>query len=187
MSQVQIEVVAVKPYTEGKHNKMKLTYERDGTTTARTLVAIGKTEEVMNVLKDANTGDVYNINMEKSSDDKFWNWIGAEKVTEETKTQTTKAVTKPATYEKKNTYETPEERASKNLSICRQNALTNAVVFHTSKDGKSSLEEVIRTAAVMAAWNSYGETITDTNAKAKKAAKVAAIAVGDDIDDDIPF
>jgi len=168
---------------EGKWGKLDIEYTRDGGKSGkRTLVAIGGSKDVMNLFReDDAVGADYEIELEtvEKNGETYYNWVGAKKVAggvgEEKKS-----------YTAKSTYETPEERAKKNVYISRQNALTNAVSFVTAKDGKATVGTVIEVAKQFAQFNLLGDV--GQEAGAKPAGPKAPEADGDaDFDDDIPF
>jgi len=89
-----------------------------------------KNPEVFNTLVKAVDGDVFDVDQVK--DGQYWQWErirkgveGAATTQEEGSgfpTGSTKAVSSP-----KSTYETPEERAKKQVYIVRQSCLSNAI------------------------------------------------------------
>lgn len=166
---------------EGKLGKIDITFTKDGGKSAkRTLVTVGKTKEVIEVFRqDGAVGKTYDVTLEK--DGEFWNWVAAKEVP----AGAAAAEGGAKTYQAKSTYETPEERARRNVSICRQNALTNAVVFMTAKSNKATPEEVLDVAAHFAAWTTGAMDINMDSEPANAAPP--AIQPSKDFDDDLPF
>lgn len=163
---------------EGKWNKIDIEFTRDGgKSSKRTLVAVGETKGVIEALREEGAvGSDFEIKVEK--DGEFWNWVGATKVEGGGGGEAKQA------YRAKSTYETPEERARKNVSIARQNALTNSVNWFSAKDGKATVDQVLAVATEFAAFTLGELDVTmsfedNTNNAAKKA--------DDDFEDDIPF
>jgi hypothetical protein len=116
---MQIEIVKVgKPYKEGKWGKLDIEYIRDGKNVSRKLAAVGKTADVVKVLANATSGEHYEIEVEKNGE--YYNWNVATKVENV-------APEKKTSYQAaKSTYETPEERARKQVYIARQSSLATA-------------------------------------------------------------
>lgn len=92
-----------------------------------------------NLLKDAKSGDEFQIIANKN-DKGYWQWDeiyqGGAPVAK------TKATTSP-----RSTYETPEERAQKQVYIIRQSCLANAVAYYGKFDGMPSVDQVLEVAA----------------------------------------
>lgn len=82
-------------------------------------------------------------------------------VTHVTQTSTAKEYTPPVGF--------PVPLEDKGISICRQNALTNAVNFLTSTKTKATVEDVITTAAMFADWTTGN---TETKAARQKLAEM---------------
>lgn len=165
---------------EGKWGKLDIEYSRDGgKTTSRTLVAIGPTRDIMNKFREEGAvGKMWEIKLEKVEKDgkEFWNWVDAQPAAD---------APAKAAYQAKSNYETPEERERKNLSICRQNALTNAVNFLSAKDGKATPEQVIALAREFTAFTTGLDDAVEDAEAGVVAPEPAAKAP--DFDDDIPF
>ena len=171
-----ITLTAVKnPRKEGKWGKIDIEYTRDGgKPSKRTLVAVGETKGVIEVLRqDGAVGKTFDVKMVQSDDGKFWNWVGIEEAAAPA------AATK--TYAAKGNYETPEERAKRHVSICRQNALTNAVAYLAAKEGKATPDDVINLAKQFASWT------TGLDDALEDLANEATVKEKEDFDDDIPF
>lgn len=170
---------------DGKWFKIDIEYTREGgKPSKRTLVAVGDTKKVIEAFReDGAEGCDFEVKIEK--DGEFYNWVGVEKMDKS-------AAPAATAYKGKSTYETPEERARKNVSIARQNALTNAVNYFSAKDGKATVDQILSVATEFAAFTlgELDETgFMEAAPPAKKAKeKVRDREAGeDDIEDDIPF
>lgn len=120
---MEIQVIKVgKVYKEGKFEKVDLTYSRDGKEQTRKLVNVADSKPVFFALKDAQEGDVFEIEMKKEG--QFWNWVGAESKGASRPAASGKASSAPV---KTSTYETSEERLIKQLHIARQSSIGYAV------------------------------------------------------------
>lgn len=166
---------------EGKWGKLDIEYTRDGgKSSKKTLVAIGETAAIMGAFReDGAVGAQWEIGLKAVEKDgqTYYNWISA------TKVEGAVAEVKKA-YAAKSTYETPEERARRNVSICRQNALTNAVAFLSAKDGKATVDKVIEVAREFAAFTTGA---LDDMPQGAEPALDKASPKADGFDDDIPF
>ncbi len=137
---ITIELVEIgAPKRDGKFDKMELVYMRDGKKTERKLVAINKTKEVIQKLQQFQKGDVCEVEMEKVGD--FWNWNDIKKV------EAPKAAeVKGNTYQRQSTYETPEERAKKQVYIIKQSSIANAIAILNAGGQKYEYADVIELA-----------------------------------------
>lgn len=110
--------------TSTKYPKLELEYIRDGKNAKRKLAGVGPTRGVIMLLKDAKPGDHYEIELEETKPNAdgqtFWNWNKATKIENVTPEQKT-------SFQAKSNYETPEERAIKQLHIARQSSISNAL------------------------------------------------------------
>lgn len=128
--QFQIEVVAVvaetKPTAKGTTYVMLDLAFRNLTTgkiEGKKLVPFGDSEVVYKVFKDAKAGSQFTVTAEKG--EKFWQWTKAEALAPGS-ANTPKAVS-GSTPAPRSTYETPEERAIKQVSITRQSSIKSAI------------------------------------------------------------
>lgn len=169
---------------EGKWGKVDVEYTRDGgKATKRTLVAIGPTKDIIEQFRvDGAVGADWEIELETVEKDgqTYYNWMKA------TKLDPQEAASSPASaYKAKSTYETPEERAKKNVFIARQNALTNAVSFMAYRNPKASPEDVVKVAETFVCFtldSPFNPTTTPVTAEA--GPNVGSGNLGDD---DIPW
>jgi len=98
-------------------------------------------------------GDVISIDKEKN-DAGFW---GVKSITKETGG----TAHTPATASPKSNYETPEERAKKQVYIVRQSSIANAIALLSSNGGKkNTTEEAIAVAKQFEAYV-FGEEFDD--------------------------
>jgi len=128
-------------------------------------------KEVMDVLKGAVKGDVFTVTRDKN-DGGFWDWISIQQGEQEVATPTAGA--KPVSAQpSKGTWETPEERATKQLYIIRQSCLAQAV--NTAAIGAKP-GVVIDTKALLDLAQVYVDFIVGVGANTT-----------DDVDEDIPY
>lgn len=167
-----------KLYKEGNYQKLEIEYVRDGKKQTKKLVAINDTKEVVRKLvQDFNEGDSIEVTLVKSDDDKYWNWTDVSPVeARAAKTSTTVG---------KGTWETPEERAKRQVYIVRQSSIANALEFHKN-NAKVTVEDVLKTATRFTdfVFGDFEEELVIEEKPAKASAKAAADA---DFQEDIPF
>lgn len=131
---MKITIVAQEVENHSKYNMLKLTFrDEDGKIAERKVASFGDSAKSFATLSESKAGEVYEITMVKG--EKFWQWTNA--VKQEGLSANTKANTSP-----KSTYETPEERAKKQVYIVRQSSIASAVAL--KKD--ASPEEIIAVA-----------------------------------------
>ena len=154
--QMKIKVVAVEVGNgKTKSNKdyqfLEVTYKNisfDNKVESKKIMPFGS-KEVYNELKNAGPGDVFTLLREKDNDG-YWQWIGIsagdveiEQATPTTgKAEPSKAPAVPA----KSTFETPEERAIKQVYIVRQSSISAAIDTLKTDKKNPSKEEVVELA-----------------------------------------
>lgn len=142
MSTINIEVVdvtieAVPKPKGGTYDKATVVYKGyEGKLESKALMGFATPKEVWEVVTNAKKGDTYSVDREKDPSGKYWNWVGI--------TRQDMPV-KPATAPVKPTYETPDERAHRQVLIVRQSCLSNAVNL---LGPKSKVEDVLKTADI---------------------------------------
>jgi len=130
-----------KLYKEGQWQKIDIEYVRDGKSQKKTLVAIADSKEVVRKLvQEFNEGDNIEVTLKKSEKGDFWNWTDVAPVVGQ------QATTKSST-QVKGGWETPEERARKQVYIVRQSSIANALEFHKN-NAKVTHKDILATAAI---------------------------------------
>lgn len=113
----------------------------------------GKVNSYSKCFKEASnleSGQSFSVEKEKN-DAGFWNWISIKPLTEQSTTKPT-VPTNPTSLVK-STYETPEERAKKQIYIIRQSSISNAI--HMLSIGATQAlptEGVLNLAQVLSNW-----------------------------------
>jgi len=109
-------------------------------------------KDVYNTLLAAKGGDVFSITREKENG--FWQWIGINKasvgeqqVATSAASSTWAAVANKGNASPKSTYETPEERAAKQVMIVRQSSISSAIALLAANGGKKNTVEEVLTVA----------------------------------------
>jgi len=133
MSQITIKVIDVElgngtTKTNKPYEFLDLTFKNlsfEGKAETKKIMPFGS-KEVFTTLKTAQKGSVYTIVREKDTNG-FWNWIGIVEGEEVIETATNQPVKQSTAAVARSSFETPDERAKKQLYIIRQSSLTNAV------------------------------------------------------------
>ena len=127
-------------------------------------------KEVYAALKDAVKGNVFTILREKD-DAGYWQWIGVQEgeVTMETTQQAQPATKQGSTgTPTKSTFETPDERAKKQVYIIKQSSLGHAIDVLKTDKKNPTVEEVLTTAQLFVDWvlgnNIEADPIPEINA-----------------------
>jgi len=111
---------------KGKNKVLTITYKSDdGKVEAKKLFDWATKTEVWEILDNAQKGSVLNVEKEKN-DKGYWDWMAVHRQDGPMKTSegspARPAPTKP-------TYETPDERALKQVMIVRQSSISSAVNY----------------------------------------------------------
>lgn len=126
---------------KGKYNMAVVHYDQDGQSKEKKLMSF-TFPEVYKTLVNANVGDAYDIKAEK--DGKFWNWVQASLVGGAgTNASADGAAKTTFTGTTRGGWETPEERAIKQVYIIRQSCLSTAA---TCLAGKGKATDVVEMA-----------------------------------------
>lgn len=179
MSSIRIKVIAVElasvPTQKGSYQTLDVTYKNQdfGDKTETKKVMSFTFKEVFNVLKDAKSGDTFTINRVKN-DKGYWDWVslgeGGAAPAEAAKSGSTPA---------RSSFESPEERAARQVYIVRQSSISAAIETLKTEKKNPTKEEVIELASY------YEDFVFGRNKEAKPA--IAKITVPDVSDDDIPY
>ena len=137
--------------SKGKWQEIELVYTdlKDDSNRTKTLVSFGDGQSVFDALESGEygPGDQVEIDLKKSG--KYWNWVGISKddverpAASKPNRGSSSGSTSKSGWTPDPNRETKEERHLKNLAICRQNALTNAVNLKVSEQGVVPAQEII--------------------------------------------
>jgi hypothetical protein len=105
---------------------------------------------VFDALKNAKEGDTYNITTGKNEKD-FTVWVSATKSDSGSSAAPTKSAPAAAV---RSTYETPEERATRQRLIVRQSSLSNAIEYTLGRTDQADMNvnDVLALADRFTAW-----------------------------------
>jgi len=127
------------PTAKGSYEKASVAYKDDkGKVTGKNIVSFVN-KPVWELISKAQPGEMYEVKNEKIGDN--WNWTEAVKTTAE---ESPKLPQGQGTYTSpKSTYETPEERAKKQIYIVRQSSISNAIAYATGVQGVKTVEALL--------------------------------------------
>lgn len=110
---------AGKPYVQ-----LEVAYKdlNQGKVSSKKIMPFGNTATVHKALGEAKNGEVFTIKSEKNTTSGYWDWLDAKQAAPGSEMTNTKATPAP-----KSTYETPEERAKKQVYIVKQSSLSAAI------------------------------------------------------------
>ena len=150
----------------GGYSTLEVAYKNEGKVEGKKLVDFNN-KDVFNFVKDLKPGDVIQITTEKKEEDKFWNWVGVTIATggvavpaaSGAPTVATNTNVKSVGRVTGSNYETPEERAKKQVYIVRQSSISSAIEFAKQQGNVPSIEDILEVAAEFEAFVfSTGET-----------------------------
>jgi len=145
--QVNIKVISVEntfvPTAKGGYNKLEVSYKNleSNKVEGKLLMSFGLTADVYKALADAKSNDLFQITSEKKpgNDGKeYWTWLKAVQAAPGAMTETKTSATSAGYSAPKSNYETPEERAKKQVYIVKQSSLSNAIAL-LNADGKNTI------------------------------------------------
>lgn len=182
--QIQIQFIDVSVEDKGKYKMAEITFKdlAKGQTSSKKLMSFSN-PVVYKTLVDAKKGEVYTIEMQKN-DKGFWDWTAASTATGINTASggspeaTTKASGSSGFASPKSTYETPEERAKKQVYIVRQSSISAAIDTLKTDKKNPSKEEVVSVAKFYEAFVFGLET---------EPVKLADIPTFDDEEEDVPL
>lgn len=189
-----IKIVAVS--TEMKTNAKGTSYKaltvdfRDDSNklSSKTINVFGAQKRTGEILEEASPGQVYEVTAVKNNAG-YWDWTDARITTEQMGGGSQVSAAQPAAKSQVTGssssggrgFETPEERAKKQVYIVRQSSLANAVAtLSVGVKTPPAPEDVIKVARL------YEGYVFDTNVGAEDVVKAPA-SVADLQDDDIEF
>lgn len=125
--------------------KMTVNYSAKGEPKQKTIMSFSN-PSVYNTIKGLSEGD--QINVEFVKDDKYFNWATVEKASGLVAPTTESPALGASKPVARTTYETPEERAIKQVYIIKQSCLAQAVAY----DKEADIEMLLNTAQQFVDW-----------------------------------
>lgn len=150
--QIQIQFIDVSVEDKGKYKMAEVTFKdlAKGQTSSKKLMSFSN-PVVYKTLVDAKKGEVYTIEMQKNEKG-FWDWVaaatanGVNTAGGGSPEAVTKATGSTSFASPKSTYETPEERAKKQVYIVRQSSISAAIDTLKTDKKSPSVTEVLAVA-----------------------------------------
>ena len=136
--QLQIQVIQTEISNRGKYNQLEVTYKNleIGKVESKKLMSFIQPDQPYKALADSKAGDVFLITAEKEESPKdgksYWVWKQADQAAPGTAAKMSEAKASPTSVgytAPKSNYETPEERAKKQVYIVRQSSISNAIAL----------------------------------------------------------
>ena len=124
---MQIEIVNVTVENKGKYSMATVAYRNDGKLAEKKVMSFGNGAKAFAILGDAKPGQQYNVRAEKN-DKGYWDWV---EVSEGG--ATAPAAGAKTTPTPRSTYETPEERAQRQILIVRQSSVSSAIEYYKAQ------------------------------------------------------
>jgi hypothetical protein len=184
--QVLSTSVETKPTTKGSYQVVEVAYKditNGGKVSAKKIMSFTN-KEVFEVMSLAKPTEYYDVTMEKG--EKYWEWVKAIKgsVSATTSTNSTAASSARTTGTTTNSrgFETPEERAARQVYIVRQSSLSTAAeILSVGAKTAPKANDVINLAKE---FEAYVFGTGTANAQAVAAKDVGTIET---LSEDIPF
>jgi len=131
---LEIRVKSIDDESKGKYNQLTIDYVDVGSGKEHSYKLMSfVNKDAYLLLKSAKSGDVFYVVCNKN-DKGYWQW---DQVSRE-------AMQPKANPSPRSTYETPEERAQKQIYIVRQSSLTNAIALLGTKAKVDAVISVAR-------------------------------------------
>lgn len=163
MSTVQIKLLApvsiTKPNASKNYQQMVVTHQEVGKDKpdGKKIFDFNTPKEVWETLKTAEIGATFEVERQKDKKEgKYWEWIAIRPVdaSSPTAVASSPVAATPAQYSgtssagttRVGNWETPEERAKKQVYIVRQSSLSNAIEYH--KGEEATTDDIIQTARI---------------------------------------
>ena len=180
--QFDIKIFDKQDENKGKYNMLTVDFKNlsSGKNESRKIVSF-KNKDVYTTLKNANQGDEFTVVAVKG--EQYWEWQSVvprgEAVPQATGGSSV-TTSKPSTSPK-STYETPEERAKRQVLIVRQSSVSSAIELLKTDKKSPTVPEVLQVAKQFEAYV-FGND--DPFGLEEKPNKLPTL---DDLEDDIPM
>ena len=154
--QLKIEIINVqsttKPTAKGSYVMLDVAFKRldTGKIEGKKIMSFTN-KEVYDTLAKATNGQQFTVTTEKNDKTGYWDWTGISGGGGEAAAPASRPAAAGFASPKSN-YETPEERAARQILIVRQSSLSNAIDLLKSEKKPPTVEEVLRTADIFTNW-----------------------------------
>lgn len=136
----------------GKYSTATVAYkDGNGKIEGKKVMSFGPSADVFKVVSQAQPGDLFDVKSEKiagKEGKEYWNWTAIETTGKNVGQGSQKGQTSGSATPTRSTYETPEERAKKQVYIVRQSSLSVALELHKHNNPKAAIDfaSVVETA-----------------------------------------
>lgn len=156
---MQIQIINVqsttKPTKTGSYSMLDVTFKNltfGGKTDGKKIMSFAN-KEVYDALVKAQNGENYNVTVKKNEQTGYNDWTSVSKEGAPSGDVPTPATSATKTFASpKSTYETPEERAARQVMIVRQSSLSNAIAILKTEKNTPTKEDVFALAQEMVNW-----------------------------------
>lgn len=167
---MQIEVLSTSVEDKGKYKQLEVAYKDAGGKVSSKKIMSFAAPEVFKIISSAKQGDVFSIESVKN-DKGYWDWKSAASGAAPAAKQAS------GTPAPRSTYETPEERAARQVLIVRQSSVSSAIEFYGLNSKKAPTpQEIVEVAKF------FENYVFGKNESPKKD----AVQELSEMDDDIP-
>jgi hypothetical protein len=157
---MQIEVIGVAVENKGKYRVANVTYKSNGKVDAKNVMSF-VFKDVFTTLSEAKQGDVFEVTAQKNNKG-YWDWTEVKAGGKNTAGSAEAAGPRGPV---RSTYETPEERAKRQVYIVRQSSVTAAIALAELNKVKAPLTE----ADVITSAKKFEEYVFDIEPAVKPA------------------
>lgn len=149
--------MTTKPTTKGSYQEAEVAFKNLGSGKMESKKILSFTnKEVFNVVAGAKMDDCFSVIIEKN-DKGYWEW----KQIKQEVPGTVAASTTASNTTTRSTYETPEERAKKQVYIVRQSSISSALTFLGGATTGATVDEVLDLAEKFTAFVFNGRESTN--------------------------
>lgn len=136
-----------KPTSKGSYQQLEVAFKNlgSGKLESKKLMSFTKPDNAFKTLVEAKQGDVFTITSEKNASSGYWDWLNAvPNVPGDPQVIQTATAVGKGNAAPKSTYETPDERAARQVYIARQSSLERALdtLKHNNPKSVVKKEEV---------------------------------------------
>lgn len=159
---IKIEVISTqnetKPTSKGSYQLLSVAYKNltfNNKVEGRKVASFGNTAAAFKELTLAKQGDVYEIEVVKNDKTGYNDWVNAKKSASSSGGTSSQAphTNSASTISRTNTYETPEERAKKQIYIVRQSSISSAIdLLSVGSKSAPAVDDVIKVATQFEAY-----------------------------------
>jgi hypothetical protein len=153
---IEIKIISVEkethPTQKGSYDSLEITYKNltfQNKVESKKIVSFNH-KEVFAVLSKASGGDTFTIQRSKN-DKNYWDWVAVGGDAPQ-QGQAPAATGGKTMQSPKSTYETPEERAKKQVYIVRQSSINAAIALLKTDKKVPSLQEIMESAKVFESY-----------------------------------